>query len=55
MFNISCIAMSFSLLQDSKGKSPLAQYLFDNAQTSNCVQVKEEITSYVEQFKTDGT
>ncbi|XP_071555211.1 histone-lysine N-methyltransferase set-1 [Temnothorax nylanderi] len=40
----------------TKGKSPLAQYFFDNAQTvSTRVQVKEEITPYVEQFKTDET
>lgn len=56
------IIMLFHLLQDSnvevtKGKSPLARYLFDNAQTvSTCVQVKEEIIPCVEQkFKTDGT
>ncbi|XP_011865567.1 PREDICTED: histone-lysine N-methyltransferase pr-set7 [Vollenhovia emeryi] len=38
----------------TKGKGPLAQYFFDNA-VSTCVQVKEENTSYVEQFKTDET
>ncbi|XP_077273538.1 SET domain containing 8 isoform X2 [Temnothorax americanus] len=40
----------------TKKKSPLAKYFFDNAQTvSTRVQVKEEITPYVEQFKTDET
>lgn len=35
------------------GKSSFA-YFFDNERTvSTCVQIKEEITSYVEQFKTD--
>lgn len=52
--------MSFYLPQDpnaevTKGKSPRAHYFFNNAQTiSTCVQGKEEITPYVEQFKTDG-
>lgn len=51
--------MSFYLPQDpnaevTKGKSLLA-HSFDNAQTaSTCVQIKEEIIPYVEQFKTDG-
>jgi len=39
--------------EDTKGKSLLAHYYFDDAQTaSTCVQ-KEEITS-CKQFKTDG-
>lgn len=56
----SSIQKVYSYNQDSnevtKGKSPLTHHLFDNAQTvSTCVQVKEEITPYVEQFKTDET
>ncbi|XP_011636553.1 N-lysine methyltransferase KMT5A-B [Pogonomyrmex barbatus] len=55
----SSIAIVYSYNQDlntevTKEKNQVV--LFNNAQTiSTCVQVKEEIISYVEQFKTDET
>lgn len=57
-----CCSVLFYLPQDPNaevtiGKNLLARYFFENnnAQTiSTCVRVKEEITPYVEQFKTDG-
>ncbi|XP_070514527.1 histone-lysine N-methyltransferase set-1 isoform X2 [Cardiocondyla obscurior] len=39
----------------TKRNGSLADYLFNNTQTVSCVQVKEEITSYTEQFKIDET
>ncbi|XP_012539727.1 histone-lysine N-methyltransferase PR-Set7 isoform X2 [Monomorium pharaonis] len=54
----SLVCITYSSNQDSnakvaKEKNSLANYFFDNTQT--CIQEKKEITSYIEQFKTDET